>query len=897
MRERLLFGLVLWASCSAPASSVTGVSAVPEAPRIRRAPDLRVAVPPLDPPPPTFRLPGDVVPVRYALELTIVPEAARAEGTVRIATKVTRPTRAIWLDARGLELHRAWIDGQPARVVTGGEQFVGLVTRAELPIGDHAVQIDFTAAIDHEKSRGIYAEKEGAATYAYTFFEAIDARRAFPCFDEPNYKVPWQLTFHIKADQLARGNAAVVKETAEPDGMKRVELAETKPLPSYLVAFMVGPFDDIDGGTGGRAKTPIHFIVPKNRAGELGYAKQVTPKVVAALENYFDMDYPYGKLDVAVVPRYWGTMEHPGIVAMGQPLALIRPDQATRDRKEAYANILAHEMGHYWFGDLVTMAWWDDTFLNEALGQWLDMRITDAAEPSWHFLDQRVARTTGAMPSDETLSAHPIKQLVTTTEAIETSFDGDLTYNKGSTVLRQLEMFVGEAKWQGFLRGYIRKHAWGNASADDFIGEMRAAIGAPAAEAFELYITRPGIPLANVHAECHPSPQLVLAPMPRALPAGVTETTLDHMLFNVPVCVRYGDAKHSASACSTGAAIPVAFCPTWILPNAGGYGYYRSHVDFESAVALLKPGAIANVAKPTAPEKQMLIADLAAMVKRDELPIDRALPLVAVLVQDRDPAFAVAADEVAPLQSAGFDEPLYKASRAWSVKVYAALANRLGWHRRAGDSDDLQRLRVAALRHVAFWDPATRKEAEKLADRWTTDRTGLDDDLVGTALAAAAYKGDAMRFDRYLAIAKRPRDTSEARRMLSALGDFTDPALVERAHAIVLAKDFDLRDAQNILWSQLALHETRDATLVFLEAYLDELLARLRDDEASWLLGAVAGAFCDRPHRAAAATLLVPRAAKIDGAQNSVTRGLELADHCIAEVARELPALHRFFKD
>jgi alanyl aminopeptidase len=458
-------------------------------------------------------------------------------------------------------------------------------------------------------------------------------------------------------------------------------------------------------------------------------------------------------------------------------------------------------------------------------------------------------------------------------------------------------MFVGEAKWQAFLRGYIRKHAWGNASADDFVGEMRAAIGVPAAEAFELYITRPGVPLANVHAECKPSPQLVLAPMPRALPAGVRETTLDQMLFNVPICVRYGDAKHSASACSTGAAIPVAFCPTWILPNAGGYGYYRSHVDFESAIALLQPGVIANVAKPTAPEKQMLVADLAAMVKRDELPIDRALPLVAALVQDQDPAFAISADDVAPLQSAGFDDRLYAASRAWSVKVYAAPAKRLGWHRRAGDSDDLQRLRIHALRHVAFWEPATRKEAEKLADRWTTDRTGLDDDLVGTALAAAAYKGDAMRFDRYLAIAKHPRDTSEARRMLSALGDFTDPALVERAHAIVLAKDFDLRDAQNILWSQLALHETRDATLVFLEAHLDELLARLRDDEASWLLGAVAGAFCDQPHRAAVATLLVPRAAKIDGAQNSVTRGLELADHCIAEVARELPALHRFFKD
>jgi len=883
MRGRLLLSLLWLASCSAPAPVI---SAVPQ------AQPVRMEVSPLDPPPPTFRLPGDVVPVRYALELTIVPEATQVAGMVKIAARVRRPTHAVWLDARGLEIKHAWIDGNQVRVLPGGEQFVGLVTREDLPIGEHAIQLEFAAAIDHDKSRGIYAEKEGDATYAYTFFEAIDARRAFPCFDEPSYKVPWQLTFHIKADQLARGNAAVVKEEAEPNGMKRVELAETKPLPSYLVAFMVGPFDDIDGGTGGRVKTPIHFIVPKGHASELGYAKEVTPKVVAALESYFDMDYPYGKLDVAVVPRFWGTMEHPGIVAMGQPLTLIRPEQATRDRKEAYANILAHEMGHYWFGDVVTMAWWDDTWLNEALGQWLDMRITDAAEPSWHFLDQRVSRTTSALPSDEMLSVRAIKQPVTTNEAIEASFDGDLTYNKGSTVLRQIEMFVGEATWQTFLRGYIRNHMWGNAAADNFIGEMRAAIGAPAADAFEQYITRPGAPLANVHADCKTS-QLVLAPMPRALPAGVHEAADDQLVFNVPVCVRYGDGRHSETACSTGAPIPATFCPTWILPNAGGYGYYRSHVELASAIAMLKPG---SPAKLTSPEKLMLVADLAAMVKRDELPIDRALALVPMLVQDREPQFAAAVDEVAPLQNAGFDDALYTAARDWGVKTYLPLVKRLGWQRRAGDSDDLQRLRRTALRHVAYWEPATRATAEKLADRWTTDRKGIDDDLVNTVLGAAAERGDAARFERYLAIAKKPRDASELTRMMVGLGSFSDPALVARAHELVLGKEFDLRDSQTILWTQLSSHTTRNSAFDFFAAHIDELLARMRDDEASWLLRGFASSFCDATHRDRAATLLLPRAAKVDGAQKAVTRGLELAEHCIAEVAREMPALHRFFK-
>jgi aminopeptidase N len=899
--------VVVFVACASP-------EAARPRPPARPAAVAAAAPAPADPRPPALRLPGDVKPERYALDLTIVPDQPTATGRVHIAARVVTPARVVWLNATGLAIGHAELAGAPARVIPGGDDFIGLTTDRELAPGPLAIDVAFTAAIDHEKSRGMYSEREARESYVYTFFESIDARRAFPCFDEPGEKVPWQLTLHVKQDQVALGNAAVVHETPEPNGMKRVELAETRPLPSYLVAFVVGPFELIDGGTAGRIQTPIRFIVPKGRAGELGYAKQVTPKVVVALETYFDMAYPYGKLDVAVVPRYWGTMEHPGIVAMGQPLTLIRPDQATRERKHSYASILAHEMSHYWFGDLVTMAWWDDTWLNEALGEWSDMNITEAAEPSWRVRDDRVRLSINAMAADETLSTQAIRQPVTTREGIGAAFDGAITYLKGASMFRMFEAFVGREVWRTFIHRYLAAHAWGNASADDFLHDLTGELGQPIAAAMRTFLEQPGVPriAAELRCEPHRAPRLELSQQ-RSLPAGVTDPT--PKLWRVPVCVRYGDARTSARQCvalttatasidltgaltggpaGTAPAAPWTGCPSWLILNADAVGYYRAVVDPAIARALLTPSSpIARAAAPTPAERMMLVEDLRAATTRGELALDQLLALVPVIAADPDAKVARSAIDAADLPLSGLDDAMYRAARRWYARAFHARAVQLGWHRGAKDSEERHDLRQALVPMIADDDPALAAEATRLTDRWLSDRTGLSDDLVWSALAVSAHRGGAARFDRYVAAARAARDRTEHERLLATLGSFGDPAIASRALALMIGHDFDFRDTIGIAFRAISRRETRDLGLAFVTAHLDELLAQMRDDDAAGFLATLAGAFCDPERKAKVAALVAPRAAKVDGAQAAVTRALEQADQCIARVQRELPALHR----
>ncbi|HYI00263.1 M1 family metallopeptidase [Hyalangium sp.] len=895
---------LLCAACATTAPT-TAPTSEPSTPIAEAAPAR--TEPLTAPTPPELRLPKTARPLRYAAELTVIPTQDSFQGKIDIDLEVTEATSLLWLNATELKVSSAQLSlggtTLAARVVPGDRDFVGFAFERPIGPGLARLSISYEGLIDKERTRGLYREQEKEAWYAYTLFQPVDARRVFPCFDEPEFKVPWRLRLRVRAGDVALANTPVESQGAPlADGTKVVTFAETKPLPSYLIAFVVGPFEVVDAGTFGRSQTPLRFILPQGRRGELGYALKVTPRLVTALEDYFDMAYPFGKLDVAVVPRYQGTLEHPGLVALGQPLTLIPPKEETLPRQQMYARIAIHELAHYWFGDYVTMAWWDELWLNESSATWLEAKLIDRLEPSWKEQQDRLWEHLSALSTDGLASSRPMRQPLTSRTDFESAFDNSITYFKGSAVLGMFESWLGEETFQRGIRRFMHKHAWSTATSADLLAALSAESGRDVATAMSTFIDQPGAPLVSVELECAPGkpPRLKLAQA--RFFASPPKSAPPAQRWYIPLCVRYGGAGPQGRACTLltepeGELVlsEAKACPAWIAANEEARGYYRVAYSEPLRQKLVKADL-----KPLTPrERGAFLADLRVFASTGRLPIGEALAMLPKLLREQDRASTEAG-----LAMLGLLRPVDLPDEwlpHYQRLVHALVVPRaraLGWRPRPGEDEDTRRMRnmLVGTAAISGRDAALLAEARELAKAWLKDPSAVAPDSVDAVLFVAAFASDRAFFDAVLSQAKKEEQPEKRGLLLAVLGSFRDPGLAREALGLMVDGTFSPRDSLGLLFSALNRRETRAVAYAFVKEHFDMLAEGMTAMEASQVLFGVPGVFCDKASRDDAAAFFSPRASGVDGAPLVLARSLERVDLCVASWERNKADITAFLR-
>ena len=902
VRGPWVIALVLLASCGAAPAKAVPAAAAPAPPAADRPGARSPSAPRAAPTPPAFRLPASARPLAYAADLTVDPAQPTFSGRLAIDLELSSVTDVIWLNAQDLSVASATVEGVGAvAVVAAPPRFVGLHAPAPLGPGPVHVEIVYQGKVVRGDSLGFFAQKIGDAWYGFTQFEAVGARMVFPCFDEPGFKVPWKLTLHVPKGLVAVSNAPSDPPVEEEGGGQAYHFLRTPPLPSYLIAFAIGPFEFVDAGRT-QGGLPVRVLAPRGRTREAAYTAQVTAPLLTLLEKYFGTPYPFDKLDVVPVPEAFGfsAMENPGLITYVESLVLHRPEEITLADRRAYADTAVHEMAHQWFGNLVTSAWWDDIWLNEALATWIESKILDQWKPEWGVRVGDVSANAVAMAFDDLDSARRVREPVHDENDIENAFDG-ITYNKGATVLRMLELWLGEATFQKGIRAYLGKRARGVATYDDFVADMGEAIGRDLSAPLGSFLDQTGVPLLGAELRCEAGKPPVLAlSQKRYLPLG-SQGDRDR-LWKIPVCVRWsvaGDKPGSACTLLAGGTGELELtsakkCPEWILPNQGGSGYYHSKLPEPLWARLLDARTLARLG---ADERLAVHNDVEALVASGDLDATRLLELTVLLASDKNRYVreATLGDFWALDDMIGDDvRPAYQRALR---KIFGPAAHKLGFVPRRGEPEDTSLLRPQLIQLVgdAGDDAVLLAQARKLAWKWLDDHSAVAPEMLDTVLHLAASRGDRALHDRLLTELHKATELQDRDRLFAAMGSFRDPALVKQSLDLVLAGDFALTETIDLLWAAAGWRGTRDLAWAYLLQHYDELAAHLPKERISRLVRLGAG-YCSEAKRAETAEFFRARNAQALGGPRDYQQTLESFTLCVAFRERQLASVTKFLE-
>lgn len=836
------------------------------------------------------RLPESVRPEHYSLIVTPNLKDATFTGSEKIDVLVPQPVDSITLNA-------AEIKFQSVKTALNGKTLTATVTLDEekeqatfnfgrsLPAGRITLEIEYSGILNNEL-RGFYLSKTAKRNYAVTQFEPTDARRAFPSFDEPAFKATFDVSVVADKGDTVISNTNVISDTPGPiAGEHTVRFATTPKMSTYLVAFLVGDFQCTSGESDG---VPIRSCATPDKVELTKYSVQAAEFVLHYYDTYFGIKYPMPKLDMIAIPDFEaGAMENFGAITYRETDLLIDEKTASIAAKKNVGQVVAHEMAHQWFGDMVTMQWWDNIWLNEGFATWLENKPVAAWHPEWNVPQDVAQGLNNTLNLDASRTTRTIRAKADTPDQINQMFDG-ISYGKASAVLLMVEHYLGEETFRKGVHNYLAAHIYGNATAEDFWGAQTETSHKPVDKIMESFVTLPGEPVLTFGP---PQGSSVSTSQQRFFlsPSAKVESA---EAWTVPVCVKSGSGKAECEVLSsTQQSLHVPQAP-FFFANAGGKGYYRSAYAKDAYEAI-----VSNVETDLTPEERIgLLGDVWAQVRADKMAVGDYLNLVAAVKDDSSAQVvhtALEAVKAIDAQIAATDEER-EALSAWVRKNFKPAYERLGEasssDTSSSDAAEKTELRAALFGYLGGLgkDPDVITQARQIAAKYLADPASVESALGQAAVGVAAVNGDAAFFDQLQKTFETSANPQVQEDALHMLARFKDPALERRALDYTVSGKVRNQDAPHELRAILQDRETRDPAWQYIQQNWEKVQAQLTTWGGAYVVNG-AGSFCSAAARDHVLSFF--DAHKVHASERALSHTRDQINDCIELRAAQEPKL------
>ncbi len=839
------------------------------------------------------RLSGQVIPLAYDLDVTIDPAKPTFEGATAIQVSIADPLRVIHLHAEDLTFKASTLtteagETMPLEVVSGENAGIALITPKEVS-GKATLNLEYSGPLD-EVPTGLYRVQDKENWYAFTQFEPLEARQAFPSFDEPVFKTPFRTTMRVPTGLNAITNAPETSKTTE-GGMDVFTFAETKPLPTYLVAFAVGEFDIVEAPADAIPGVPFRIIATKGNGKLANYMLEQTPKILKVLTDYFAQDFPYQKLDAVAVPNFSaGAMENVGLVTFRERLLLLDPATASVSAKRSAQSVMAHELAHMWFGNLVTLPWWDELWLNESFATWMGGKVLAEVAPELESEVDRVRGTGNIVAADSLEQSRQIRQPIEHGGDVYNAFDG-ITYGKGARVLGMFESWVGEEGFRKGIRAYVAKNPHGTATTEDLFAALDSASGKPVGEKMRTFLDQPGAPLLSTALKCEGGKATVEFSQTRYLPKDSKADKGEP--WSVPVCLRFAAGDEGVhcdlvEGATASIELPTDKCPAFVYPNANESGYFRWTMDEKKFVEL----ATKHRGKLSTPEKVGLLSNAANLVSGQQLSVEAHLKIVEAM--SREEHRTIVAQIIGAIS--GYEDAVPEEKRPafekWTRSLLQRHADRVGYDAKEGEPVEISLLRpriIGAMVRLGG-DEKLAKKARATTDAFLKKMDAVPADMASLALPLSALEGDASLWLSYkLSIETAPTPAAKSA-VLRGLGSFRDVELVERSLALILDGTVRSQDFWSIVGATLSEPETHAVTWAWLKDNFDQIVEVLGSKSVPSLPW-VGGGFCSEEGAKQVEEFFAPEERREPGIERRLSQATESIRQCASWRAYAKPGI------